>query len=341
MKIETYEDACCVLSRISSVSDVLSPAAYLRCAAALVFRPNWVAFFQVFEDLSGADKPIMNWVFGHWPNFSSECVRNYAQDMRTFVIGDSTWVLGRIGSHPVIWAQHFANAYVWAPVREKELLAELVEGPTILTPSEERSGLGIACDEEPPPLLDPQTQEIISLTQRTPGPRSWLLYGPPGGSKTTAARQIARVIGDGAWVLLDPQALDSYPVWQLVHKLKPRALVLDEVDSAAPRGLLVNLTRARQYAKVIVQTANVVDGLRGALKRTGRTDERPRLYNHCNLATARMCAPTVPHAVLDEAVTRGLLHSYFAELEVRHLGGRDLDEALEELLERQAENGAR
>jgi len=198
-----------------------------------------------------------------------------------------------------------------------------------------------------PPLLAAQTREIIERIRPYTQCRAWVLWGPPRGGKSIAARQIASEIG-GGWVRICGKSATSPVVWAAVRELKPAAVILDDLDACAQAedSLLAWLEDARQYCRVIISTMNILPGgdsdalpdhkpheLRGALLTAGRAaDERPRLYDQLDPEVRQALAPDVPEALRPP----DLLAAYLVELQNRATHGgvtqADVDEQRERMI---------
>lgn len=123
---------------------------------------------------------------------------------------------------------------------------------------------GLRIDDAPlPESMAAKTVALIARVQRFDTCRGIVLWGPPRGGKSVAARQIAHEIA-GGWVRVCGRASASPAVWAAVAELKPEALILDDLDtcSGAEDNLLEWLEQARGYAKVIVSTMNILPGSR-------------------------------------------------------------------------------
>jgi hypothetical protein len=180
------------------------------------------------------------------------------------------------------------------------------------------------------PVLAAQTREIIDRTRPHTTCRAWVLWGPPRGGKSIAARQIAHELV-GGWVRICGDACRSSEAWDTAKALGARAIILDDLDCNAGHesALLDLIERARTHCRVIVSTVNILpnsDGaqasaedrkrheLRGAILAPGRAaDEAPREYATLDRYVRDLLAPTVP----EELRHPELLAAYLVELERR------------------------
>ena len=225
-------------------------------------------------------------------------------------------------------------------------------------------------DAEIFPVRARQTTELIKRIRDFDGrSRAVILWGPPRGGKSVAARQIAESIS-GGWVRICGRAAASADVWEAVHELEPEAIILDDLDTCAQHedDLLGWLEGAREYTKVIVSTMNILPGteaaprpappplqgelikahayserrsheLRGALLAPGRAcDEEPRLYAELDVEVRVALAPDVPEHLRPS----DLLAAYLVELQARtRLPGGVTDADLEEMRARMKAVGDR
>jgi hypothetical protein len=188
------------------------------------------------------------------------------------------------------------------------------------------------------PIISNRVQTLVDRTRKFQSCRAVLLHGPPGGGKSVAARQVLKALSQ-APVTLDPRAAGDARVWEAVHEIRPDGILVDDLDSIGQLDdLLSELVRARAYARVIVTTANVIEPLRGALKRCGRaSDDDPVHFGALDEVTARAIAPLAAQ----QGVGSGLLAAYLAELEARLEAGvvTNIDEDVQELTRRMSEAG--
>jgi len=216
---------------------------------------------------------------------------------------------------PVV-CDDFAESYWFA---SPESAAQIMERLRALGRSWVVQGSGaIAVDERTvPEIRGARTQVLIDRLQAFACPRAQLLWGPPGGGKTVAARQVLAACSRMS-VTLSPRAAASTAIWDQVDLLQPDGLLIDDIDSVADLdSLLDRLERARTYANVILSTANTVTELRGALLRPGRaSDDEPMKFDTLDTATVRAIASHVPGDLPPD-----LLAAYLAELEARALAG--------------------
>jgi hypothetical protein len=212
------------------------------------------------------------------------------------------------------------------------------------------------------PIMAKQTRELIDRIRPFDTCRAVVVWGPPRGGKSVAARQIAHEIA-GGWVRVCGAASTSPEVWRAVHDLAPRALILDDLDACAHAedDLLAWLEEARGYARVIVSTMNILPTkpargeeflvtaeaarerrkheLRGAVLAPGRAaDEEPRHYAELDAEIRAALAPDVP----EDLRTEDLLAAYLVELQQRAVAlGKVTIEDLEEMRRRMAAVGER
>ena len=138
-----------------------------------------------------------------------------------------------------------------------------------------------------------------------------------------AARQVMAALA-GASVTVPPESATDPDVWSVVEAARPDGIIIDDIDSVADKDVLLDrLERAREYARVVISTANTLDDLRGALVRPGRAaDEDVLLFPAPDATTVSELAPT---AVASGADLRGLLACYLTEAEARAKAGTPVD----------------
>lgn len=236
----------------------------------------------------------------------------------------------------------------YSPARSEEILAVasrvgarwLLDTQTGLVPD----------DAHVPEVQSAETADIIARTSVHSSCRGWVLWGPPRGGKSVAARQIALAIGDG-WVRVCGKAALDPHVWAAIFAMKPAALILDDLDACAHEedALLGWIEVARGFARVIISTMNVLPraqtgegegahDLRGALLAPGRAaDERPRHYAGLDQGVREQIAPSVP----PELRASDLLAGYLAELEKRAQVGTVTQLDVDEMRERMKAVGDR
>lgn len=217
-----------------------------------------------------------------------------------------------------------------------------------------------------PGVLCGQTQEIIARTRLHKTCRAWVLWGPPRGGKSVAARQIALAL-TGGWMRICGAAARSNEAWAAARALGAEAIILDDLDTAAglEDDLLGYIETARTHCRVIISTMNVLPNaeapatgdvkpdvkslsttterkryeLRGAILAPGRAaDERPRHYATLDESVRRALAPNVPESLR----APDLLAAYLVELETRQRACGSVTQAdLDEMRERMAAVGER
>jgi hypothetical protein len=106
--------------------------------------------------------------------------------------------------------------------------------------------------------------------------RSVLLYGVSGSGKSCAMRQVSQTLGKHTLRIdvRNLEALSDGNLPEIVHFLKPFAVLIDDVDRAKkPDDLLSDLERVRASVPLFMASANDVSKLDPAFLRPGRFDE--------------------------------------------------------------------
>lgn len=114
-------------------------------------------------------------------------------------------------------------------------------------------------------------------------PRSYLLAGPPGTGKSLAIRWLVEELGLSS-VRIDLAVLArlhgshspnlATSLETLLRLLRPRAMILDDLDRVAvTAALLAFLELAQKTCQVVIASANSVDKMMGAALRPGRFDD--------------------------------------------------------------------
>ena len=118
-------------------------------------------------------------------------------------------------------------------------------------------------------------------------PRSYLLGGPPGTGKSVAIRWLVASLGLSS-VRIDLGVLARLHGYHsgsvvtsletLLRLLRPRAMILDDLDRVAVNApLLAFLELARKTCVVVIASANSVQSMMGAAVRPGRFDDIVRI----------------------------------------------------------------
>ncbi|MBA3502281.1 MAG: ATP-binding protein [Myxococcota bacterium] len=117
--------------------------------------------------------------------------------------------------------------------------------------------------------------------------RSYLLAGPPGTGKSMAIRWLVEDLGLSS-VRIDLAVLArlhgthspnlATSLETLLRLLRPRAMILDDLDRVAvTAALLAFLELAQKTCKVVIASANSIDKMMGAALRPGRFDDIVRV----------------------------------------------------------------
>lgn len=108
-------------------------------------------------------------------------------------------------------------------------------------------------------------------------PRSYLLVGPPGTGKSTAAAAVCRALGLRLLRVAPSGHQTTFLRW-LVSNLQPDVILLDDYDRTLPKNrdlsdTLSWLSDVRSSGVIVIMTANDISTAPPALLRPGRVDE--------------------------------------------------------------------
>jgi hypothetical protein len=326
-----------VVTKAEALEIILSPVAAVATARG-VTGPFGRAVAAVHISCKTVESA--SWSIGRWLGTSDYCSKaihslwKNAPTIATFRGAGTTEYWRDVCGVPISSTNNSPD-YVSSPEPAEATLRRI--GGSMLSVVQ-----GSIAPYDPGPLFTPTTRvsEIIARTRRFDSCRSWLFHGPPGGGKSKAAQQVVSALCSSI-VWMDSASASQADSWAVVHAVQPQGIVVDDLDSVAEKDpLLGHMSKARNYARVIIATVNVRDGLRGALTRPQRfADDRPEYFGCLDSQAAAALAPTVPTGMRDPT----LLASYLIELERRAVAGVLAPDGsdLLEMLKRQAEAGDR
>lgn len=106
-------------------------------------------------------------------------------------------------------------------------------------------------------------------------PRSYLFYGPPGSGKTTIVSSIINELNFRTFTIEDVHRADISKLKGIFKVFKFDAVIIDDLDHQNTIGAkcLALLEWLKTQVKVVLVTANIINGLNSALIRPGRIDE--------------------------------------------------------------------
>jgi hypothetical protein len=252
--------------------------------------------WKYFEDMRGAE----------WTEVPEEFKRLVIENATHLSVDEAYWdgdeqsayiCRGKLGNEQVAWIGE-AGAIVDGPYvlakREVETYTVLGErlwkrlgGHHVLYGSQ-----GLVTDH----FVDGrimETSQMRTLQTRMKAflaadePRSYLLGGPPGTGKSVAIRWLVASLGLSS-VRIDLGVLARLHGYHsasvvtsletLLRLLRPRAMILDDLDRVAVNApLLAFLELARKTCVVVIASANSVQHMMGAAVRPGRFDEIVRI----------------------------------------------------------------
>lgn len=102
--------------------------------------------------------------------------------------------------------------------------------------------------------------------------RGILFHGPPGTGKSFVMREIAKSLG-GFSIRHECMSYTDDVIPDLTDLLKPRSLLMDDIDRGSTSGILSAMERFRQHCDVVLVSANYLGKLDPAIRRPGRFDE--------------------------------------------------------------------
>lgn len=121
--------------------------------------------------------------------------------------------------------------------------------------------------------------------------RKIMFYGPPGCGKTTLARSLARSIGLGHTLRIEPAAIEhagTTAVMRFVRLLRPEVILFDDLDRSANQTAEILHYMERSTIKeawteglITIGTVNTLTELDPALLRPGRFDEVQHVEEPC------------------------------------------------------------
>lgn len=168
-----------------------------------------------------------------------------------------------------------ASDAFWARRKTKHLVFRLKKGKY---PS----------DDDVPGLIDDDSRDIhrskvsdelvtgVAAYLAADVPWTYMLYGPPGSGKTTAAQRLIRDLQLRS-LRLPVETLHRLEVDDLdvIFKVvRPEAVIMDDFDRSREQdALLERLEKMRREVKLVVATVNDPDDLEEAILRPGRIDE--------------------------------------------------------------------
>lgn len=172
-------------------------------------------------------------------------------------------------------------------------------------------------DSEPSAIAVEVTERTRKLT-RAGESRGILFYGPPGTGKSFIMREVAKSIG-GLTIRHTCEYITDDVLPCLVELLKPRVLLMDDIDRGSTSGILSTMEVLKKHCDVVLVSVNYTDKLDPAIRRPGRFDESIFVGELDDVAF-RLLVDGAPAKALD--VLRKLPAAFINEymINLNHLG---------------------